>query len=70
MVRPCAMRWRLSLTIDLALRVEGAGRFIKNQNARVVNQGARDRKPLSLAAGQVRRTFLDMGLVSVGHASR
>src|SRR5262249_35847756 len=42
----------------LAFRVEGAGRLVKDQYRRVVDQGAGDRQALALAAGKIGGAFL------------
>ena len=51
----------------LALRIQGAGRFIEDEDARIVDQRARDRQPLLLTAREVGRSFLDIGIVAVRH---
>src|ERR1700722_4099194 len=48
----------------LALRVEGAGGFVEDQDARVGDQRAGDRQALALSARQVGRALVDMGVVA------
>ena len=52
----------------LALGIERAGGLVEDQDARIGDQRARDREALPLAAGEVGRAFLDVGLVAVRHA--
>src|SRR5438874_1691524 len=42
-----------------ALGVERAGRLVEDQHRRVVNEGARDRQALALAARQIGRAFFE-----------
>ena len=48
----------------LAVGVERAGRLVEDQDPRVADQRPRNREPLLLTARQVRRAFLDEGLVA------
>ena len=65
MVRPCAMCFRLALTSASLSGIERAGRFVQDQDAGIVDQGAGDRQPLALAAGEVGRALLDHRFVAV-----
>src|SRR5262245_30565454 len=46
----------------LAFGVEGAGRLVEDEDARIDDQGAGDRQALPLAAREVGRTLIDVGL--------
>src|SRR5439155_773757 len=46
--------------------VERAGRLVEDQNGRVLQQGARNRNALALAAGERRPALADHGVVAVG----
>ena len=50
----------------LAVRIESAGGFVKDQDLGVENEGSRDRESLALAARQVRRPLVDVRLVTAG----
>src|SRR5882757_2660766 len=50
----------------LALVVERAGRFVEHQDARVHDQGARDRDALTLAARKAAATLANHGVVALG----
>ena len=52
----------------LALGIERASGLIQDQDARVVDQGASDRQPLALAAGQIGGALLDHRFVAVRQA--
>src|SRR5215472_12375827 len=52
----------------LTFRIQRAGRLVEDQDARIGDQRACDRKSLPLPARDVRRTFLDQGLVAIRHA--
>ena len=39
--------------LDACARIQGTGRFIGEDNLRIIYQGARDRNPLLLAAGEL-----------------
>ena len=54
----------------LAVRIERAGCFVQDQNARIVDQRPSNREPLSLSARKVRRPFFDVSLVTIRHDSR
>ncbi len=47
-------------------RVERAGRFVEDEDARVLEQHARDREPLALAAGELVAALADDRVVAVG----
>ena len=51
-VRFCAMRAQFGLYRLFRFRIERGGRFIENQDRRILQDGARDRHALLLAAGQ------------------
>src|SRR3990167_2158418 len=46
--------------------VEGAGGFVKNQDARVVQQGTGDGNALALPTGQVAALFAHQGVIAFG----
>src|SRR5688572_13909463 len=48
----------------LAFRVEGAGGLVQDQNRRVLEDGARNRDALPLAAGELYAALTDQRLVS------
>src|SRR3954469_23112583 len=48
----------------LAFSIEGAGRLVEDQDARIPDQRARYRQSLPLTARKVCRAFLDVGLVA------
>jgi hypothetical protein len=48
--------------------VEGAGGFVEDEDARVGEDGARDRDALALAAGELDAAFADDGVVAFGEA--
>lgn len=50
----------------LGLIVQGAGRLIQDQDARVADQCTRDRNSLALATGQTRALFSYLGVVAFG----
>ena len=52
----------------LGLRVEGAGRLVQDQDARLRQQRAGDRQALLLAAGEVGAVLLQQGVVALGQA--
>ena len=66
-VRPRGDAQQIGVDHRLALGIERAGRLVEDQDARIVDQRARDREPLALAARQIGRAFLDVGLVAVRH---
>ena len=51
----------------LAFRIERAGGLIQDQDARILDQRAGNRQALLLAAGEVGRAFLDIGLIAIRH---
>ena len=51
-----------------ALRIEGAGGLVEDQDARIVDERPRNGEALALAAGEIGRALLDIGLVAIGHA--
>src|SRR5690348_5683782 len=53
---------------SLALRIECASRFVQDQNARVMDQGASDSQTLSLTARKIGRSLFYVSLVAVRHA--
>ena len=61
-----APRDLLDIGVDdgLAVGIERAGRLVENEDARIEDQGARDRQALPLPAGQVGRAFVDIGVVA------
>ena len=48
--------------------IESGSRFIKQQNGRVFEKGARDSYPLALADAQVSTALADEALVALGQA--
>ena len=50
--------------------VERAGRFVEDQDARVLEQDARDRQPLALAARELVAALADDGVVAVAAGRR
>ena len=68
MVRPCAMRSRLSFTAASLSGSSALVGLVENQDARVVDQRARDRETLALSARKVRRALFDISFVAVRHA--
>ena len=56
------------LNLTLGLVVQGRGGLVQDQDGRVLDQGARDRQALALAAGQARGVLAHLGLQAVGQA--
>jgi hypothetical protein len=54
------------LHLGLGCGVEGAGGFVEDQDRRILQQRARDRHALTLAAGERAATFADAGLQTFG----
>ena len=52
----------------LAVRVQRAGRFVEDQDARIDDQRARDGEPLLLSAREVGRTLVNVSLVTARQA--
>ena len=61
LLEPCQGR----LDEPLADGVERRGRLVEDEDARVLEQHARDRHPLLLAAGQLVAALADHGVVAV-----
>ena len=59
LVRPCHQRDERGLDQRLVVRVERAGRFVEDQDARILEQHARDRQPLALAARELVAALAD-----------
>src|SRR3954452_5978679 len=61
-----ALRDAQQIGVDdrLAVGIERAGRFVEDQDGRIADQPRGDREPLPLAARQIGRPFLDIGLVA------
>jgi hypothetical protein len=53
----------------LALRIQGAGGFVENQNLRIPQDGPGNGDPLALAAGQLGAPLADDRIVAVGQLS-
>src|SRR6266542_4970269 len=49
----------------LVLDVDARGRFVQDEDGRVLQERAGDREPLLLAAGQARAAFADLGVVAI-----
>ena len=64
-VRPLASRLERDLDLLFRLGIERGGRFVEKQNGRVLEQRARDRKALLLAAGKQAALVADDGLVAL-----
>ena len=56
------------LDLLLGAGIQRAGRFVQDQDARVLQDGARDGDPLLLAARQLQAAFADPGVVTVRQA--
>ena len=65
-VRPAIASRRPGLDRRLGGRVDRGGGVVEDQDARVGEQGAGDRHPLALAAGEGEAALADAGLVAVG----
>ena len=65
-VRPSARRSSASCTARSVCDVERARRLVEHQHRRVAQDGARDRDPLLLAAGEAEAALADDGVVAVG----
>ena len=61
-----ALRDATDVVVDyrFAVRIERAGRLVEDENARVEDQRARDGEALALAAGKIRRAFVDVCFVA------
>ena len=68
MVRPLRDAQQIGTHNGFAFRIERTRRLVEDQNARVVDQRARDRQSLGLSTREIGRTFFDIGLVAVRHA--
>ena len=64
-VRPGDQAVHRLLDLALGLGVDRAGRLVEDQDARIVQQGARDGDPLALAARQRVAALADHGVVAV-----
>ncbi len=65
----CEQRRQRFLHLPLGDGIECARRLVENEDARILQDGARDRQPLPLAAGEAITAFADHGVVSVGQRS-
>ncbi len=52
----------------LRFRIERRGRFIEDEDGRVLQQRARDRKPLPFSSGEAEAPLADHRVVTLGHA--
>jgi hypothetical protein len=59
-------RFQRRLDIGLGAAVERAGRLVEDQDRRVLDQGARDRDALLLAARELQAALADAGVEAVG----
>ncbi len=57
------------LHVALGFRIERRRCFVEDQHRRVLEQRARDRQPLPLAAGEAHAIFADQGVEPVGHCA-
>ena len=69
-VRPTRDAVELGLDRLFRLRIERRRRFVEDQDRRVLQQRARDRDALLLAAGQLQAALADFGFVAVGQRRR
>ncbi len=69
-VRPSISVLQRLLHGALALRVERAGGLVEQQDRRVLQQRARDRDALLLAAGQARAALAEFGVVALAAGRR
>ncbi len=65
-VLPCAALLQLGLDGAFVGRVQRRGGFVEDQDRRVLQQRARDRHALLLAAGQLQAALADHGVVALG----
>ena len=65
-VRPAIASLQAGLDRRLGGRVDRGGGVVEDQDPRVGEQGAGDRDPLALAAGEGQAALADPGLVAVG----
>ncbi len=63
-VRPTHQLLDRLLHEALGLRVEGRGGLVENQHWRILEDGAGDRQPLALAAGEPHAAVPDLGVVA------
>ena len=64
-VRPSIKFLERGLHGALGFGVEGTGRFVEDENGRVLHDGARDGEALALAAGKHRAPLADDGVVAL-----
>ena len=65
----CAMREDVAAfgkEFQLPLWIEHRGRFVENQNRRILDQGARQRDPLLLPSRKAHSTIADQRVVAFG----
>ena len=65
-VRPARCGVNRALDFILGGAVDGAGRIVQDQDARVGEEGARQGQPLALPAGERDPAFANDGLVAFG----
>ena len=63
-VRPFITSSSASVDLRLGHRIERAGRFVEDQDRRILEQRARDGEPLALAAGEQPAALADARLAS------
>ena len=68
-VRPAMSRSSASSRSVLGVGVERAGGLVEDEDGRVLEQRARDREALALAAGERGAALADDGVVAVGQAA-
>ena len=66
-VRPAHQRLERRLHLTLGLRIERRGRLVEHQHRRILEQRARDRQPLALAAGELNAVFADQRRETLRH---
>ena len=64
MVRPCARCAIASLHLALGFGIERGGGFVEQDDRRILDQRARDRDALALAAGQLQAVLADRRVVA------
>ena len=60
-------RLQRGLHLPLGFGVERRGRLVEDQDRRVLEQRARDRQALALAAGQAHAVLADQGVEALRH---